>query len=181
MMQQQPMSELKGLSPMEALEQYEGELTPFEMTELSTYKSIYAVGSVRVQSMRQITNRDGFYNAHVGEQIGYRYLIEKIIDAGAFGQVVRCIDMKDGGRIVAVKISKNRKQDTDNACVEARLLNRILGKDPDKYGIVKMFDSFYFRRHYIIVFELLSMNLYKYIKRPGFRGMNKDLLRQLAT
>ena len=55
--------ELKGLTPMEALEQYEGELTPFEMTELSTYKCIYAVGSVRVQSMRQITNRDGFYNA----------------------------------------------------------------------------------------------------------------------
>ena len=44
-----------------------------------------------------------------------------------------------------------------------------------------MYDSFYFRRHYIIVFELLGMNLYKYIKQPGFRGMNKDLLRQLAT
>lgn len=149
---------------MEALEQYEGELTPFEMTELSTYNCIYAVGSVRVSSMRQLTNRDGFYNARIGEQIGYRYLVEKIIDAGAFGQVLRCIDMKDGGRIVAVKISKNKKQDTDNASIEARLLNRILGKDPDKYGIVKMYDSFYFRRHFIIVFEHLGMNLYRYIK-----------------
>ena len=44
-----------------------------------------------------------------------------------------------------------------------------------------MFDSFYFRRHFIIVFELLDINLYKYIKQPGFRGMNKDLLRQIAT
>ena len=45
-----------------------------------------------------------------------------------------------------------------------------------------MYDSFYFRRHFVIVFELLDMNLYKYkyIKQPGFRGMNKDLLRQLA-
>lgn len=43
---------LKGLTPIEALEQYEGELTPFEMTELSTYSCIYAVGSVRVSSMR---------------------------------------------------------------------------------------------------------------------------------
>ena len=116
----------------------------------------------------------------MGEQLGYRYLIEKIIDAGAFGQVVRCIDMKLGGKIVAVKISKNKKQETDNASVEAKLLHRILGKDPDKYGIVKMFESFYFRRHYIIVFELLGMNLYKYIKQPGFRGMNKDLLRIVA-
>ena len=44
-----------------------------------------------------------------------------------------------------------------------------------------MYDSFYFRRHFIIVFELLDMNLYKYIKQPGFRGMNKDLLRQIAV
>ena len=78
---------------------------------------------------------------------------------------------------MAVKISKNKKQDTDNASVEAKLLARILGKDPDKYGIVKMFDSFFFRRHFIIAFELLDINLYKYIKQPGFRGMNKDLLR----
>ena len=57
---------------------------------------------------------------------------------------------------------------------------RINNKDPDKYGIVRMLDSFYFRRHYVIVFELLDVNLYKYIKTPGFRGMNKDLLRQIA-
>ena len=39
---------LKGLTPQEALEQYEGELTPFEMTELSSFDFIYTVGSVRV-------------------------------------------------------------------------------------------------------------------------------------
>ena len=89
--------------------------------------------------------------------------------------------MKDSGRQVAIKISKNRKQETDNAKVEAKLLKRILGKDPDRYGIVKMFGSFDFRRYFIIVFELLDVNLYKYIKQPNFRGMNKDLLRQIAT
>jgi len=165
---------------MEALEQYEGELTSHEMTELSTYEKIYTIGSFRVQSMRQVAGRDGFYSAHIGEQLGYRYLIEKIIDAGAFGQVMRCIDMKERGRSVAVKISKNKKQDIDNASCEAKLLTRINSKDPDKYGIVRMFDSFHFRRHYIIVFELLDMNLYRYIKQPTFRGMNRDLLRQIA-
>lgn len=85
--------------------------------------------------------------------------------------------MKDNGKTVAIKLSKSKKQDTDNACVEAKLLKRILGKDPDKFGIVKMYDSFYFRRHFIIVFELLDINLYRYIKQPHFKGMNKDLLR----
>lgn len=89
--------------------------------------------------------------------------------------------MKDSGKPVAIKISKNKKQETDNARVEAKLLKCILGKDPDKYGIVKMYDSFYFRRYFVIVFELLDTNLYKYIKNPTFRGMNKDLLRQIAT
>ena len=42
-------------------------MTPFEMTELTTYNFIYTVGSVRIQGMRQITTRDGFYQAHIGE------------------------------------------------------------------------------------------------------------------
>ena len=155
---------LKGLTTQEALEHYEDELTPFEMTELSSFDFIYTVGSVRISSMRQVANKDGFYNAQIGEQLGYRYLVDKIIDAGAFGQVVRAIDMKDCGKALAIKISKSKKQETDNARVEAKLLKRILGKDPDKHHIVKMFDSFYFRRHFIIVFELLDMNLYRYIK-----------------
>ena len=131
-----------------------------------------------MSSIRQVSRQDGFYQARVGAQIAYRYQVDKIIDAGAFGQVVKCIDMKDdSGRPLAIKISKNKKKETDNARVEAKLLKRILGKDPDKYGIVKMYDSFCFRRHFLIVFELLDINLYKYIKQPGFRGMNKDLLR----
>ena len=78
--------------------------------------------------------------------------------------MVKCIDMRVDGRDVALKISKNRKSETDNAAVEAKLLTKILGRDPDKYCIVKMLDSFYFRKHFVIVFELLDMNLYKFIK-----------------
>jgi len=32
-----------------------------------------------------------------GEQIGYRYLVESVLDSGAFGQVCKCIDMRDSG------------------------------------------------------------------------------------
>lgn len=44
-----------------------------------------------------------------------------------------------------------------------------------------MLDAFYFRKHYVIVFELLESNLYKYIKEPSFTGMKKDHLREIAT
>ena len=46
--QEPPVQSLKGQTPIEALEMYEGELTPFEMTELTQYDFIYAVGSVRI-------------------------------------------------------------------------------------------------------------------------------------
>ena len=49
------------------MEQYDGELTPFELAELGQYDFIYTVGSVRIQSVRQVSTKDGFYNAKVGE------------------------------------------------------------------------------------------------------------------
>ena len=130
--------------------------------------------------MKLITDRDGFYKVKVGEQIGYRYLVDAIVDKGAFGQVVRCTDEKENGKIVAVKLSSNKKRDTENAAKEAKYLEKILGKDPDKYCIVKMLDHFYFRRHFVIVFEMLDMNLYKFIMQPSFKGWQSDQLRKIG-
>ena len=65
------------------------------------------------------------YNVTVGEQIGYRYQVEKYLDRGAFGQVVRCHDMRENGRLVALKISRAVKEEIDNAKVEARLLRQM--------------------------------------------------------
>jgi hypothetical protein len=31
----------------------------------------------------------------IGEQLGYRYEVVKVVDQGAFGQVVLCVDHKD--------------------------------------------------------------------------------------
>ena len=44
-----------------------------------------------------------------------------------------------------------------------------------------MLDHFYFRKHFIIAFELLDSNLYKFIKEPSFTGLKKDHLREIAT
>lgn len=44
-----------------------------------------------------------------------------------------------------------------------------------------MIDNFHFRSFYVIVFELMDINLYRYIKAPYFRGMKKEDLRLIAT
>ena len=111
--------------------------------------------------------------AQVGEHLGYRYEITKVIDNGAFGQVVQCVDMKDlSGRIVAAKIGKNKKFDIDNANVEIKFLQKLKGGFKDdlnadlegKDQIVEYLDSFKFRQHVVIIIEILHFNLYKFIK-----------------
>jgi len=93
-----------------------------------------------------------------------------MIDSGAFGQVIQCIDHKDPKRkFVAAKISKNKKFDVDNANVEIKLLTKLhkLQPNEDIEGldrIVKTIDTLKFRQHVIIVFEYLHLNLYTYMK-----------------
>ena len=95
----------------------------FEKIELGIYERVYTIGKVRRSNQFSIADREGYYHAEVGEQLGYRYEITKIVDQGAFGQVVRCIDYGDPKRrTIAAKISKNKKFDVDNANVEIRLL-----------------------------------------------------------
>jgi dual specificity protein kinase YAK1 len=78
--------------------------------------------------------------------------VSAIVDKGAFGQVVRCIDLKENGKEVALKISRNKKFDIDNAQVEFKILNSLKSKDPsDQHGIVRVIDSFHFRKHVVLV------------------------------
>ena len=147
-------------------------LTELEKIELGLFERIYTIGNVRRNNQYSLVNKEGYYITEVGEQIGYRYEVIKIIDQGAFGQVVKCEDWKYSQRpSVAVKITKNKKFDIDNAVVEIKFLTKLRdgrqSKNIDLEGcdrIVEILDSFKFRQHYIIVFENLNINLYKYMK-----------------
>ena len=91
-----------------------------------------------------------------------------------------CLDMKENGRPVAIKVNKYNKTDFENAQIEARILMRIVWRDPDKYNLLKVLDSFIFRRHFLIVTEMLDMSLYNYIKKPKFKGMPRELLKRIS-
>lgn len=122
-----------------------------------------------------------------GEQIGYRYEVIRPIDKGAFGQVVKCIDYKDPSqRVIAAKISKNKKFDVDNANVEIHLLEKLatpLQGDNEGFDcLVHMIDHFRFRQHVIIVFDCLSLNLYKYQKmnKRSKQAFNPQQLKMIS-
>lgn len=90
--------------------------------------------------------------------------------------------MKENGKEVAVKISRNKKFDFDNASVEIKILQTLKAKDSfDRQGNVRILDHFPFRKHMVLVFELLGPNLYRYMRNESFRGFKKEFLRHITS
>jgi hypothetical protein len=51
---------------------------------------------------------------------------------------------------VALKISRNKKFDVENAAVEVKVLQALNNNDPlNKQGIVRLLENFQFRKHYV--------------------------------
>ena len=87
-----------------------------------------------------------------------------------------------GGEEVAIKISRSSKMDIDNSKKEAQILERLKMRDPaDRFGCVKIKDAFMFRKHVVIITELLSQNLYKILHAENFKGLNKEPLKKVAN
>ena len=54
-------------------------------------------------------------------------------------------------------------------------------KDPtDKAGVVRVLERFPFRKHMVLVFELLGKNLYKYMRQNTFTAFTKEQLKSIA-
>ena len=68
------------------------------------------------------------------------------------------------------------------ALVEVKVLTHIREHDPhnDK-NTVRTLNHFYFRSHLCIVFELLSINLYEFIKNNNFKGVSLQLIKRFAV
>ncbi len=114
------------------------------------------------------------------DHIGYRYEVMEKLGSGSFGQALKCFDHKTQ-QVVAVKVIRNKKRFQHQAGVELRILKHLNDNDPnDENNIVKMNDFEVFRRHLIISFELLSINLYEFIRNNNFQGVSIGLIRRFA-
>jgi dual specificity tyrosine-phosphorylation-regulated kinase 2/3/4 len=123
----------------------------------------------------------GDYILVTGDHVRFRYEIRNILGRGSFGQVACCVDHKTGQQI-ALKIIRNKKRFHQQAQVEIRVLAHLRDRDPDgKYGIVRFLDSFVFRSHVCITYELLSMNLFEYIKLSKFRPQPLNLVKKIGA
>jgi len=61
------------------------------------------------------------------------------------------------------------------------ILSYLKEHDPeDSHNIIRIKDYSIFRKHLIIAFELLSINLYEFIKNNNFQGLSLNLIRRFA-
>mmetsp|Transcript_22528 Transcript_22528/g.21684 ORF Transcript_22528/g.21684 Transcript_22528/m.21684 type:complete len:355 (-) Transcript_22528:344-1408(-) len=112
------------------------------------------------------------------------------MDKGAFGQVVRCLDHKLQSE-VAIKINRNSTYDHSSSKTEIAILRKLQegleSKEEQwvnqfKERVVEFKDSFFFRNHFCLVFEILGKNLYSDLKNKQIfelRSHMKDYTHQI--
>ncbi|XP_068015732.1 dual specificity tyrosine-phosphorylation-regulated kinase 3 isoform X1 [Melanerpes formicivorus] len=175
-------------APEQAVKQYKHQLSAYEQQEIFSFSEIYFVGPAAKKRQGVIGGpNNGGYDDDQGsyihvphDHLAYRYEVLKIIGKGSFGQVAKVYDHKLHQHL-ALKMVRNEKRFHRQAAEEIRILEHL--KKQDKTGsmnVIHMLESFTFRNHICMTFELLSMNLYELIKRNKFQGFSIQLVRKFA-
>jgi dual specificity tyrosine-phosphorylation-regulated kinase 2/3/4 len=162
-------------------------LNEFEVREVNGFEDVYFLGNPKNKvNPHQNEPNWGYdddelnYKVIIGDHLAYRFEILQMLGKGSFGQVCKCVDHKTS-QLVAIKIIKNKPKFHKQGAVEVKVLHHLNTHDSeDTQNIVKLFDSFTFRSHLCLVFELLSLNLYEYLKINHFQGVTLSLVRCFA-
>ena len=172
------------MKPTRALNLLKHELSAFEQGEILKYSEIYFVGTITNKLIPKGDNDNfGYDDNHSdyllvkNDHIAYRYEILDLLGKGSFGQVCECFDHKKKEK-VALKVIKNKPKFHHQASVEIKVLHRLRECDPDNCkNIVRMKNFFSFRNHICISFELISLNLYDFLRLNNFLGISENLVK----
>ncbi|KAG5338957.1 DYRK2 kinase, partial [Acromyrmex heyeri] len=176
------------ITPEMVMKLYMNKLTPYEHHEIFNYQQIYFIGAnakkrpgiIGRPNNNEYDNEQGSYIHVPHDHVAYRYEVLRVIGKGSFGQVVKAYDHKTHEH-VALKMVRNEKRFHRQAHEEIRILRKLREQDKDNtMNIIHMFDSFTFRCHMCITFELLSINLYELIKKNNFKGFSLQLVRKFS-
>lgn len=172
------------MRPTRALMVVKSILTDYEQGEILKYSEIYFVGKIENKLKTRADQENyGFDDKHAdyllvkNDHIAYRYEILDLLGKGSFGQVCECYDHKNKEK-VALKIIKNKSKFHQQATIEAKILHTLREHDlEDSKNIVRMKNYFSFRNHICITFELISINLYEFLRLNSFKGLSIPLIK----
>lgn len=177
----------KGFTPDFVSSKYSSSLSKFEKIEIFGFPEVFFFGIEADKKQRPFNGTQSLFDNDQGgyvfvqhDHVGYRYELLKVIGKGSFGQVVKAYDHKLNEH-VALKIVRNEKRFYRQAQEEIRILEHLRKQDVHNLmNIIHMFDSFTFRKHMCITFELLSINLYELIKKNKYQGFSLQLVRKFS-
>uniref|UniRef100_A0A665WTR9 Protein kinase domain-containing protein n=1 Tax=Echeneis naucrates TaxID=173247 RepID=A0A665WTR9_ECHNA len=106
-----------------------------------------------------------------------RYLVQKIVGKGAFGQVAQCLRL-DTKEKMAVKIV--RKDESWAGKRELVMLQRLKNVDHDKYNLIKLIEHFEHNGHICLVFEMLHISVESFIERISLKPLRLPSIRMIA-
>ena len=94
--------------------------------------------------------------------------------------MLKCFDYKIG-EYVALKIVRNEKRFHDQALEEIRILEYLNNQEKqDSLNCLTMFESFTFRNHICLTFELLSKSLFQLNKKNNYNGFSIQLVKKFT-
>jgi len=176
------------MSPAAATEQYRRVLTDYEMDEIRRYPNVYFVGP----TARKIHGGPGKgpncgyddaknrYRCIKNDHLAYRYEVLRGLGKGSFGDVIKAYDHKTKTH-VAVKVIRNERRFHKQAESEIRILDLIRRQDKkNKHNLVHMKDTFTFRGHICITFELMQSDLYAALKKTHFAGFEPKVIQEYS-
>ena len=152
------------------------------MFEEITLRVVHRRGSTGFEYHRELPLR-------VNDLIAGRYQIVDLLGQAAFSRAVHALDLKTGQQ-VCLKVVKNDKDYFDQSLDEIKVLRYVNSRDlGDQFGVLRLFDFFYFKEHLILVTELLRANLYEFSRydrennvEPYFNPQNLKLIaKQMLT
>ena len=176
------------ISGIKALKLFKGQLSTYEQGEVLDYESVYCLG-FQGKKARQCASSNinfgfdderGDYQVVLRDHIVYRYEVVSVLGKGSFGQVLKVLDHKTQSQL-ALKIIRNKSRFHQQAAVEVKILRYLREKDRDnQFNVIHLQDYFVFRKHLCITFELLTINLYDFLKSNSFQGLSSALVRRFA-
>ena len=175
------------ITAAQAIKLFSDRLSDYEKGEILEFQQIYFLGldagKIKGHAGQPNFGFDddrGDYTLVIGDHVLYQYEILSLLGKGSFGQVCKCFDHK-AKELVALKIIRNKRRFHQQGLVEVKILEHLRSHDiEDRMCVVKMRHSFQFRKHLCLTFELLSINLYEFLKANDFSGLSLNLVRRFA-
>ncbi|KAH7728278.1 Protein kinase [Aphelenchoides avenae] len=129
-------------------------------------------------------DRDGHLIYATGDVVASRYEIVRTLGEGTFGKVVQVKvrnDAQRGNGELALKIIKNVSKYREAARLEINVLHKLMEHDPKgNHLIIQLLDHFDYHGHMCLVFELLGLSVFDFMKNNSYHPYPMDQARYIA-